>query len=62
MEKRINTTRIGADFENRVFKLFSSLLQEEKLSFVAKKHSKIFQHKKYKCVGLDRTIDFDITT
>ena len=28
---------------------------------MSKKHSKIFQHKNYKCAGLNRVIDFDIT-
>lgn len=61
MEERINTTKIGTDYENRVFKLFSSLLEADELSFVSKKHSRIFQHKNYKCIGLNRVIDFDIT-
>lgn len=58
---KINTTRIGTDYENRVFELFSSLLDSDELSFVSQKHSKIFQHKKYSCTASDRTIDFDIT-
>jgi len=57
----MNTTKIGTNFENRVFKLFSSLLKNDELSFVSQKSSKIFQHKKYQCVGYDREIDFDIT-
>lgn len=57
----MNTTKIGTNFENRVFKLFSSLLENDELSFVSQKYSKIFQHKKYQCVGYDREIDFDIT-
>ncbi|MBQ8282702.1 MAG: ImmA/IrrE family metallo-endopeptidase [Paraprevotella sp.] len=61
MKEKINTIKIGTDYENRVFKLFSSFLQEDELSFVSQKYSRIFQHKSYKCVGLDRTIDFDIT-
>lgn len=61
MEERINTTKIGTDYENRVFKLFSSLLEADELSFVSKKHSRIFQHKNYECIGLNRVIDFDIT-
>lgn len=61
MAEKINTTKIGTDYENRVFDLFSSLLQADELSFVSKKHSKIFQHKNYKCAGLNRVIDFDIT-
>lgn len=61
MKGKINTTKIGTDYENRVFKLFSSLLQADELPFVSKKNSKIFQHKNYTCVGLNRVIDFDIT-
>ena len=61
MEERINTTKIGTDYENRVFKLFSSLLEADELSFVSKKHSRIFQHKNYECIGFNRVIDFDIT-
>lgn len=57
----MNTTKIGTNFENRVFKLFSSLLENDELSFVSQKYSKIYQHKKYQCVGYDREIDFDIT-
>ena len=57
----MNTTRIGSDFENRVFKLFSSFLEKDELSYASQKYSKIYQHKKYSCVGIDRTIDFDIT-
>ena len=43
----MNTTKIGMDFENRVFKLFSSILENDELSFVSQKYSKIYQHKKY---------------
>ena len=57
----MNTTKIGTNFENRVFKLFSSLLENDELSFVSQKYSKIYQHKKYQCIGYDREIDFDIT-
>lgn len=60
-QNKKNTTKIGTDFENRVFKLFSSLIINDELSFISKKHSKIFQHKQYKCLGLNRIIDFDIT-
>ena len=58
---KINTTRIGTDYENRVFNLFSSLLYNDELAFASQKHSKIFQHKKYPCISSGRTIDFDIT-
>ena len=57
----MNTTKIGTDFENRVFQLFSSLLGNDELSYASQKYSKIFQHKKYQCVGYDREIDFDVT-
>lgn len=57
----MNTTKIGTIFENRVFELFSSILENDELPFVSQKHSKIYQHKKYQCVGCDREIDFDIT-
>lgn len=57
----MNTTLIGTDFENRVFKLFSSLLKDDKLSYASHKYSKIYQHKKYQCIGLERKIDFEIT-
>lgn len=57
----MNTTKIGTNFENHVFKLFSSLLENDELSFASQKYSKIYQHKKYRCVGYDREIDFDIT-
>ncbi len=57
----MNTTRIGTDFENRVFRLFSSLLEKDELPFASKKYSKIYQHKKYQCCRSSRKIDFDIT-
>ena len=57
----MNTTRIGTEFENRVFRLFSSLLEKDELPYASKKYSKIYQHKKYKCCRLSREIDFDIT-
>ena len=56
-----NTVQIGTEFENRVFKLFSSLLENDELSYAPRKYSKIFQHKKYQCIGFKRVIDFDIT-
>ena len=46
----MNTTRIVSDFENRVFKLFSSFLEKDELSYASQKYSKIYQHKKYPCV------------
>ena len=57
----MNTTRIGTDYENRVYQLFSSLLKESELSYANSRYSQIYQHKKYSCIGLSRTIDFDIT-
>lgn len=57
----MNTTRKGTEFENRVFKLFSSLLENDELSFAPRKYSKIYQHKKYRSTESNRVIDFDIT-
>lgn len=56
----MNTTQIGAEFENKVFNYFSSLLYKDELSFASKRHSKIFLHKKYPTIATDRFIDFDI--
>ena len=58
---KLNTVQKGTEFENRVFKLFSSLLENDELSYAPRKYSKIFQHKKYQCIGFKRVIDFDIT-
>lgn len=57
----MNTTKIGSDFEDKVYNYVESLLDMEAFMGVTKKYSKIFKHKKYKCVGTDRKIDFDIT-
>lgn len=57
----MNTTHIGTNYENRVYKLFSSLLENDELPFVSHKYSKIYQHKKYQCAVSSRKIDFDIT-
>lgn len=57
----MNTTSIGREFEDRVFELFSSILKDDDLPGATKKNSRIFQHKKYPCVGHKRTIEFDIT-
>ena len=43
----LNTTKIGTEFENRVFKFFSSLLDEDKIAGASKKHSKIQKHQKF---------------
>lgn len=56
----LNTTKIGTEFENRVFKFFSSLLDEDKIAGASKKHSKIQKHQKYK-TNTGRVIDCDIT-
>lgn len=56
----MNTTRIGTEFENKVFDYFSSLLNMDELSSASKRHSKIFLHKKYPTMATDRHIDFDI--
>ncbi len=57
----MNTTKKGKDFEDKVFKYLSSLLEKDVLPFANSKFSKIFQHKKYNCIGYDREIEFDIT-
>ena len=56
----MNTTRIGTEFENKVFDYFSSLLNKDELSSASKRHSKIFLHKKYPTIATNRHIDFDI--
>lgn len=57
----MNTTRVGTEFENKVFDYVSSLLDTEGFLGTTKKYSKVFKHKKYKCAATDREIDFDIT-
>ncbi len=57
----MNTTKIGTEFEDKVYDYFKSLLNEDQLPFAPQKHSKIFKHKKYKCSSYSREIDFDIT-
>lgn len=62
MTKKIsNTTKIGTEFENKIFDIFSSLLNKDEVPNASKKYSKIFKHKKYKCSNTSRTIDFEIT-
>lgn len=56
----MNTTRIGTEFENKVFEYFSSLLNKDELSPASKRHSRIFLHKKYPTIATNRHIDFDI--
>jgi len=56
----MNTTAIGTEFEDKVFKYFSSLLNKGEIGFAPPKHSKIFKHKKYP-TAYGRDIDFDIT-
>ncbi|MBR2416721.1 MAG: ImmA/IrrE family metallo-endopeptidase [Bacteroidaceae bacterium] len=57
----MNTTKLGADFENKVFDYVSSLLDSEGFMGATKTYSRIFKHKKYKCAATKREIDFDIT-
>lgn len=57
----MNTTSIGNAYENRVFSYFSSLVEREELPSCSQKHSKLFLHKKYQCVGFSREIDADIS-
>lgn len=57
----MNSTLVGAEFENKVFDYVSSLLDTEGFLGATKKYSKVFKHKKYKCASSDREIVFDIT-
>lgn len=56
----MNTTRIGTEYENKVFEYFSSLLDKDDIPGASKKHSKIQSHPKYK-TSTGRVIDCDIT-
>lgn len=56
----MNTTAKGKEFEDRVYRYLSSLLEINELPNVNKKYSKIFQHKQYK-TDTSRKIDCDIT-
>ena len=56
----MNTTAKGKEFEDRVYRYLSSLLEINELPNVNKKYSKIFQHKEYK-TDTSRKIDCDIT-
>ncbi|MCR5456435.1 MAG: restriction endonuclease, partial [Bacteroidales bacterium] len=56
-----NTTAIGTEFENKVFDMFSSLLEKDEVPNANKKYSKILSHQKYQCLGITRQIDFEIT-
>lgn len=57
----MNTTKIGNEFEDKVYQYLSSLLETDEMPGASKSHSKIFKHKKYKAAATDRTFDFDIT-
>lgn len=56
----MNTTKVGREFENKVFNYFESLLSKDAFALASQKYSKIFKHKKYKCERYNRNIDFDI--
>lgn len=56
----MNTTKIGTEYENRVFEYFSSLLEKDDIPGASKKHSIIQLHPKYK-TSTGRVIDCDIT-
>lgn len=57
----MNTTKKGTDFEDKVYDYIADLLNTDGFLGATKSYSKIFKHKKYKCIGTNRTIDFDIT-
>lgn len=56
----MNTTKVGTEFENKVFDFFSSLLNKGEIVGTSQKYSKIQKHKKYQA-GKNRVIDCDIT-
>lgn len=57
----MNTTQIGTEFENKVFKYFASLLKKDEIAIASKLHSKIHRHRQYPTLATDRKIEFDIT-
>lgn len=56
----MNTTKLGTEFENKVFDYFSALLDNDDIAGASKKHSKIQKHPKYK-TSTGRIIDCDIS-
>lgn len=57
----MNTTKKGTEFEDRVYEYVAELLDTDGFLGATKSYSKIFKHKKYKCIGTSRKIEFDIT-
>ncbi|MBR4793348.1 MAG: ImmA/IrrE family metallo-endopeptidase [Bacteroidaceae bacterium] len=57
----MNTTKKGTEFEGKVYDYVADLLNTDGFLGATKPYSKIFKHKKYKCIGTNRKIDFDIT-
>lgn len=56
----MNTTAKGTEFEKKVLAYFSSLLENDELTFAQRKFSKIYHQKKYP-TDTSREIIFDIT-
>lgn len=56
----MNTTAKGTKFEKKVLAYFSSLLENDELTFAQRKYSKIYHQKKYP-TDTSREIIFDIT-
>lgn len=56
----MNTTAKGTEFEKKVLAYFSSLLENDELTFAQRKYSKIYHQKKYP-TDTSREIIFDIT-
>ena len=61
MQFSMNTTKKGTEFEDKVYDYVADLLNTDGFLGTTKSYSKIFKHKKYKCIGTNRRIDFDIT-
>ncbi len=62
MSMVMNTTKKGTEFEDKIYDYVADLLAKgEEFLGATKYNSKIFKHKKYKCIGTNRKIDFDIT-
>lgn len=57
----MNTTEKGTEFEDKVYDYVVDLLNTDGFLGATKPYSKIFRHKKYRCIGTNRKIEFDIT-
>ena len=55
----MNTTAKGTEFEKKVLAYFSSLLENDELTFAQRKYSRIYHQKKYS-TDTSREIVFDI--